>query len=182
MYQWFVVSYRERGGKDMKRYRHWWIWLLVAGYIFLIFRNSMMVAEVSSGMSRKVTDYFLAHISRFGLYASDYSLIHHYIRKLAHFTEFAGLGFLVSLAMHICPLFPSRFLNFMLFLIAVPAGDETIQRFTEGRSFQYSDMVIDGGGFLAGAFFCYLIILVLLDVTGFLQRGKRKETVKKNRE
>ena len=175
MYQRFVVSYRERGKKDMKRWRHWWIWLLVAGYIYLIFRNSMMVAEVSSGMSLKVTDFFLRHLSRFGLYASDYSLVHHYIRKLAHFTEFAGLGFLVSLAMHICPLFPSRFLNFMLFLIAVPAMDETIQKFTDGRSFQYTDMMIDGCGFLFGAFLCYLIILVLLDITGFLQRGRKPE-------
>ena len=69
MYQRFVVSYRERGKKDMKRWRHWCIWLLVAGYIYLIFRNSMMVAEVSSGMSLKVTDFFLRRLSRFGLYA-----------------------------------------------------------------------------------------------------------------
>ncbi|MBR3344868.1 MAG: VanZ family protein [Solobacterium sp.] len=158
----------------MKRYRYWWIWILVCLYIYMIFRNSMMVAELSSKMSSGVTVWILNHISKFGLYASDFYTVHHYVRKLAHFTEFAGLGCLVSLAMHICPLMPSRFLNFVLFLIAIPAGDEVIQHFTEGRSMQFSDMAIDGSGFLFGAFLCYVLILVVLDITGNIQRGKKK--------
>ncbi len=154
----------------MKRYRHIWIWFIVAAYIGFIFHNSMMVAEVSEGMSLEVTNRLLRFISRYGIYASDFRLVHHHVRKLAHFTEFAGLGFLVSLAMHICPLFPSRFLNFTLFLIAVPAADELLQHFYEGRSTEIKDMIIDGGGFLSGALFCYVLILILLDVTGHLKR------------
>jgi VanZ family protein len=147
----------------MKPRKHWWIWLLVATYIWFIFSNSLMVADASSKLSTKVTWYLINHLQRFGLYA-DFYTFHHYVRKLAHFTEFAGLGFLVTLAMHICPLFKSRFLNFTLFLVAIPVADETIQHFVEGRSSEYFDMLIDGGGFLAGGFFCYVLILILLDI------------------
>lgn len=147
----------------MKPRKQWWIWLLVAGYIWFIFRNSLMVADLSEAASTKVTYWLANHLQRFGLYA-DFFTFHHYVRKFAHFAEFAGLGFLVTLAMHICPLFKSRFLNFVLFLVAIPVMDETIQRFVDGRSSQYTDMLIDGGGFLAGGFACYVLILIFLDL------------------
>ena len=149
----------------MKPRKQWWIWLLVAAYIWFIFSNSLMVAETSSALSTKVTYFLLNHMNRFGLYA-DFYTFHHYVRKLAHFSEFAGLGFLVTLAMHICPLFRSRFLNFTLFLVAVPVMDETIQQFVEGRNSEYFDMLIDGGGFLVGGFICYVMILILKDLFG----------------
>lgn len=150
---------------DIKPRKQWWIWLLVAAYIWFIFQNSLMVAETSSALSTKVTYFLLNHMNRFGLYA-DFHTFHHYVRKLAHFSEFAGLGFLVTLAMHVCPLFKSRFLNFTLFLVAVPVMDETIQQFVDGRSSEYFDMLIDGGGFLAGGFVCYVLILILKDLFG----------------
>ena len=154
----------------MKPRKHWWIWLVVGAYIWFIFSNSLMVAQASSSLSSKVTWYLANHLQRFGLYA-DFNMFHHYVRKLAHFCEFAGLGFLVTMAMHICPLFKSRFLNFTLFLIAVPVADETIQRFVDGRSSEMFDMLIDGGGFLAGGFVCYVFILILLDLFGEKRRN-----------
>ena len=48
----------------------------------------------------------------------------------------------------------------LLFLFAVPFADETIQRFYAGRSSQFSDMVIDASGFLAGGIFAFLCILI----------------------
>jgi VanZ family protein len=74
--------------------------------------------------------------------------------------------------MHICPLFKSRFLNFTLFLLAVPAIDETIQQYVDGRSSQYFDMLIDGGGFLFGGFVCYVLVLIIRDL---LFRRKKQE-------
>ncbi len=148
----------------MKRYRHFWIWIVVGGYIWLIFRNSMMIADASNTMSLDVMQYLLQFVQKFGLYAGDYSLFHHWVRKLAHFTEFAGLGFLVSLAIQICPLLPSRFLNFALFLTAIPFADEYIQQYFDGRSCQLSDMIIDGAGFIAGALLCYILALIIRDL------------------
>lgn len=149
----------------MKPRKHWWIWLLVAGYIWFIFHNSLMVARASSALSTKVTWVLINYIQRFGLY-TDFNTFHHFVRKLAHFSEFAGLGFLVTLAMTVCPLFKSRFLNFTLFLVAIPLADETIQRYVDGRVSQYFDMLIDGSGFLFGGFVCYVLILILRDLFG----------------
>ena len=147
----------------MKPRRHWWVWIIVGLYIWMIFRNSLMIAEASDAASSKVTYALIHYLQHFGLYA-DFHTFHHYVRKLAHFAEFAGLGFLVTLAMHICPLFKSRFLNFTLFLIAIPAADETIQQFVDGRSSQYFDMLIDGSGILFGGFVCYVLILIFNDL------------------
>ncbi len=155
----------------MKPRRHWWVWIVVGLYIWMIFRNSLMIADTSAALSTKVASRLLGILNRYGFYC-DFYRFHHYVRKLAHFTEFAGLGFLVTWAMHLCPLFKSRFLNFVLFLIAIPAIDETIQRFVEGRSSEYFDMVIDGGGFLFGGFACYVLILIIRDL--FFRR-KEKE-------
>ena len=155
----------------LHRWRHVWVWLLVAGYIFLIFRNSMMIAEVSDGLSSKVAYYLMNILQRFGMY-TDFDIFHHYVRKLAHFTEFAGLGFLVGWAMHMCPLLPSRFLNFTLFLLLIPFSDEMLQRFVEGRSSQFSDMLIDGSGILFGGFVIYVLILIWNDLFHH-QKNKR---------
>ena len=32
----------------MKPRRNWWVWIFVALYIWMIFRNSMMIADASS--------------------------------------------------------------------------------------------------------------------------------------
>lgn len=150
--------------RHMKPRKHWWVWILVGLYIYMIFHNSMMVASASESLSLKVTHFFAAHIERFGLYVSDISTLNHYVRKAAHFTEFAGLGFLVTIAMHICPLFHSRFLNFALFLFAVPFADETIQRYVPGRGPSGWDMLIDGSGFLCGGLSAYILVLIIKDL------------------
>ena len=154
----------------MKPRKHWWVWIIVLLYIYFIFSNSMKVAEVSNQASIKVTWFIVHLLERIGIYA-NFSVFHGFVRKLAHFSEFAGLGFLVTLALSICPLFNSRFLNFLLFLIAIPVADETIQRYFAGRSSQLADMIIDGSGFLSGGILGYLFVLVIKDL---FQRHKTK--------
>ncbi|MBR2770020.1 MAG: VanZ family protein [Solobacterium sp.] len=154
----------------MKPRKHWWVWIIVLLYIYFIFSNSMKVAEASNQASIKVTWFIVHLLERIGIYA-NFSVFHGFVRKLAHFSEFAGLGFLVTLALSICPLFNSRFLNFLLFLIAIPVADETIQRYFAGRSSQLADMIIDGSGFLSGGILGYLFVLVIKDL---FQRHKTK--------
>ncbi len=147
----------------MKPRKHWWIWIVVLLYIYFIFSNSMQVAEASNALSRKVTLWIVNHLQTIGLYC-DFNVFHGFVRKLAHFSEFAGLGFLVTLALAVCPLFNSAALNFLLFLIAIPVADETLQRFIAGRSSQMKDMIIDGSGFLLGGLLGYLFVLVIKDL------------------
>ena len=146
-----------------KTRKHWWVWLIVFAYIGWIFSNSMMVAEASQEMSHTFTYRLLAIVNRYGFWV-DFDLFHHYVRKLAHFAEFSGLGFLVALALCICPLFRWRFINFALFLFLIPVADETIQTMVAGRSSEVFDMFIDGGGILFGGFCGYVLILILCDL------------------
>lgn len=84
------------------------------------------------------------------------------VRKTAHFTEYAVLGFLLA------SVFSSFYLkqknSFILsFLIgsAYAVSDEIHQRFVPGRSCQIKDMVIDSLGVMCGILFLLLIIYLL---------------------
>ncbi len=147
-----------------RKRKHRWVWLLVFAYIGFIFHNSLMDGTASSAWSMAVTRWIAAFMNRFGFGVSSYSLLHHTVRKLAHFTEFAGLGFLVGLAMTVSPLFRWRWLNFLLFLFAVPFSDEMIQRYVSGRVSQMLDMGIDCLGFLFGGLLIYILFLILKDL------------------
>lgn len=152
--------------------KQWWIWLFVIAYIAFIFHNSMMVAEASDQMSMGIASKILAFLQTHGI-TIDFYKFHYYLRKFAHFTEFAGLGFFVGLAAYLAPFLRSSFLNFLLFLVAIPASDEFIQRFVDGRSSQVSDMYIDGVGYLFGG----LCSLILISLCYFLFRKKEKQPV-----
>ncbi len=81
-----------------------------------------------------------------------------YVRKLAHFTEFAVLGILVARARSLY--YPSMQKRCALALapcgLAVGFLDETLQIFT-GRGPMIADVWIDGAGFLLG----YLVVTLL---------------------
>ena len=148
----------------MKRYKNIWIWLIVIAYIGFIFHNSLAVAVVSENASMRVSEILLRLLTHFSLYTNDINLFNHYVRKLAHFSEFALLGFLVGIAMNVCPIFKHKCLNFILFLIAIPFTDEMIQNFSEGRSPQFTDMLIDASGYLFGGLVIYIIFLIIKDI------------------
>lgn len=149
---------------NMKRYKHIWIWLLVLAYIGFIFHNSMTVAVVSETASLKVSEYLLKIFNHFSLYTNDITVFNHYVRKLAHFSEFALLGFLVGIALHFCPLFKHKSLNFIFFMILIPFTDEMLQNFYDGRSAQFSDMLIDASGYIFGGLVIYIIFLIIYDI------------------
>ena len=92
------------------------------------------------------------------------------VRKAAHFTEYAALGFLLS---SVCMSFyvklklliPISFLTGSLYAVS----DEIHQYFVPGRSCQLSDMILDSSGVLAGILF----LLILVSAFRFIQ--KRRE-------
>lgn len=78
-------------------------------------------------------------------------LTEHLVRKAAHFTEYAGLGFLLAMntGAGIAPVFCHLKQN-LTAAIFMPFIDETIQLFVEGRSGQISDVWLDMAGIFAG--------------------------------
>ena len=143
--------------------RRYLIWLLTAVYIGFIFHFSAMKAVSSQTLSEGFSWRILQKLSVFGLYG-DVVRFDPWVRKAAHFAEFALLGFFVGISVRTAPFIRPRFLNFLLFMIAVPVTDETIQKFTEGRACMVSDMVLDACGFLFGGFLAYLFVLVIIDL------------------
>lgn len=140
--------------------KHLWLWLIVFAYTYFIFSNSMKVADASNEMSYALTYKLMALLERINIIV-EFHPFHHLVRKTAHFVEFAGLGILLTLAIHFAPLFKPKILNFVLFLVVIPFTDEMIQNFYAGRSAQFSDMLLDGAGILFGGAITYLFILII---------------------
>lgn len=126
--------------------------------MIFIFKMSAMEAEESSQLSTSV-GYTVGEIVVEGFnempdaeqqqYVDG---IEHPLRKLAHFSEFAALGFLLLLDVVAF----TKFSEFKRFLIAVimgliyAASDELHQTLVSGRSCEFKDVMIDVSGVITG--------------------------------
>lgn len=129
-------------------------WVLVAAVMIFIFLMSSANAETSSDISNSL---LMRIIELTGLDISS-----HFIRKAAHFSEFAALSFLLSNAVF------ATFNTKKATLIAFPLAclyavtDELHQLFSDGRACSVKDMLIDSSGALLGAIIFSLIILIYI--------------------
>lgn len=143
--------------KNTLKQNIWWI--IVFLYIAWIFSNSLSDGTLSSAESGTVTRFLLGILHNFGITVS-YDLFHHFVRKLAHFSEYALLGLLTCVAIKHKPLINNRKLNWLLFGVIPPLLDETIQLFVPGRCGALKDSLLDMSGFLSGSlffWFCFFI-------------------------
>lgn len=128
----------------MKRDR-WYILLfsvLAVLLIGFIFHNSMQDADTSHSRSSHV----LALLSTFVPFLTE-----HIVRKLAHFCEYAALGWdLYALSVYVRRYVHSRLILFLVFCASIPCVDEFIQLFSDGRSAAFSDVCLDWSGMLFG--------------------------------
>lgn len=127
-------------------------WVFVFLYIAWIFSNSLSEGTLSSAESGTVTRFLLGILGKFGI-TLPYDLFHHFVRKLAHFSEYALLGLLTCIAIQKKPLMKSPKVNWLLLGILPPLLDETIQLFVPGRSGALKDSLLDMSGFLFGSLF-----------------------------
>ncbi len=92
----------------------------------------------------------------------DGETFHHYIRKAAHFSEYAALGFCMSgffrnLVWKRKPLHIPAAVAGCAFVAAV---DESIQLFTDGRGARVSDVLLDISGAVFGLAVLSLLIIL----------------------
>ena len=122
---------------------------LVCLTVCFIFSNSLKDGEASNRQSGIVMELLRSIFDPSGTIEED--TFHYFVRKGAHFTEFALLGFSLWLLMLslrekfgiFCP-------GVMLFAaLATAVADEFIQSFT-GRTSSVTDVLIDLSGALAG--------------------------------
>ncbi|MBQ3126979.1 MAG: VanZ family protein [Clostridia bacterium] len=127
--------------------------VLLLFVLIFIFGNSLQTAPESTAISDRVLDWLSPLL---GDTACTEEQLSHILRKLAHFCEFALLG--------LCLCFTAQAFSIPRFrLCAVGIGllcagaDEFLQRFIEGRSSQFSDVMIDSAGVLFGLFLCFAL-------------------------
>lgn len=152
--------------------------LLVLLYIMIFFFSSEN-AEQSSDISVRVTKALLQIYYKImgggeGP-AVEYTVssTEGLIRKLAHFTEYAGVGFLSYSMVAAWHGTVWKGQLFVVVQLIVSAGlDEFHQYFVPGRNAAFTDVLIDTAGGIAG-------IAVVLAGTFLWKRKKQKKLVKK---
>lgn len=140
------------------RFWRFFYFALLLLWIAFIFSNSLRNATVSGAQSsallsdlNRMLDWL--HIPAF-LHPT-----HHFIRKCAHFIEYAVLGILTYGAV-----LQSRYTEFwgcipaVWFSFSIACTDEFLQHFSAGRSPQLSDALLDGAGAWTGILLLYLLV------------------------
>ena len=134
---------------DKKKAFRYVMLCLAGGVMILIFVFSSQTASVS----RNVSAFFTEHIF------SAWGLTERFVRKLAHFTEFAVLGAFAMLFISTFDI--KRFACALISLTlcaAYAAADEFHQLFVRGRSGQISDVLLDICGAVLGVLVVYLTL------------------------
>ncbi len=130
---------------------------LVACILF-IFHNSLQNGAASSQWSRAVTDFINRLLAGIQLAPIPEAVV----RKLAHFCEFALLGFLLMLCLRV---YTARFVRHvswpLLGGMTTALCDETLQYLSAGRAPSVKDVWIDTAGVVAGLFAALLLLLVV---------------------
>ena len=124
-------------------------------WVGIIFSFSLQPADTSSQLSGGILHWLLEKILPWvaggieKLPEETVEVLHFLVRKAGHFTEYMILGILSMLTLsqwgnkH-------RKIAGLLFCVIVASTDETIQLFVEGRSGQFSDVVLDSVGAMTG--------------------------------
>lgn len=88
------------------------------------------------------------------------------VRKLAHFTEYAVLGALLTVSLAFSSektsLTRKKFAAAVIIGWLYAASDELHQKFVSGRAGMFTDVLIDGSGALAGCAAAALIVTLVL--------------------
>lgn len=139
----------------------------LAWTVFIIWQSTNNAAE-STEKSNTIVEAIKKIAEALGINITNKDMLPHYIRKCAHFVEFGilgGMSFLTAKAFKLKPL--------VLFTVAIgycsltALTDEYIQKFSEGRSGQISDVLLD----IFGALF---FILVLFTITAIHKKHKKE--------
>lgn len=139
--------------------------VLATAYACWIFSNSLKTAAQSTVASNRVQRLVQGVCDAiFGDGKVFVSSL--FIRKTAHFCEFALLGFLVFFTVYVYVFRKKQALFYCLFVAAgsallVGAIDEILQIFTEGRGPSPWDTLLDFSGGVAGDFFALIIYFLV---------------------
>lgn len=140
--------------------KRWLPLILVCACLAFIWGNSMLPGEESGNLSRGVLAWL---VSTFPFLTG---MGEHLLRKLGHFSEFAGLGFFLTwIAVSWGTKGIYRFTMPLLCGVLAAAVDETIQIYTPDRGSSLTDVWIDTAGATTGIL-VFLVFLALITWKG----------------
>ena len=135
-------------------------WNIILGLLVLltlafIWGNSLLPRTESQELSRSLLAEICAALENVGLHLDPQN--DHWLRKLAHFSEFGLLG------VELCALLflnrrarPQGFVNCAFAGLAAAVTDEALQ-LVSNRGSQVQDVLLDFAGFLTGLLLCGLL-------------------------
>ena len=132
----------------------------------VIFAMSLRPADASNQLSMGTLKRLLAVLGLDDLPAAQWDVLHHLLRKCAHFAEYFLLGVLWFGRFRAAAM-PQAWGKAWWIATMTAAADESLQRFVEGRSGQLSDILLDSAGALTG---------ILLMLYACAAAGKRHKT------
>jgi len=149
------------------------ITLLFFACILFIWHNSMEDAAESSERSGKVTEVINAILEQSGKEA----VTEHFVRKLAHFSEYGMEGVLTVLLFVVYCLKLTKYRKeIVLTGLLTAVIDESIQFFSAGRAPGIGDVGIDMAGFFCGALFMAAAYRLTGKAKTWLRNRNRKKS------
>ena len=154
--------------KKCAEYR--WVWLLVAAAtVGFIWQQSTLPPADSAEVSNAVGGVLATLLG--GAESPLARFVSRFVRKIAHFTEFAILGLECEAYLLGRHLHGTTALE-LGFGLLVAAADESIQLFTE-RGAAFTDVLLDFSGFLAAVILLRLAFFLKTVVTNKRKGGSR---------
>ena len=132
--------------------------MLTLIWTFVIFAQSAKNGEESTEDTNKVMEIIEEVADAIGV---DAEVSTHLVRKAAHFGEYMILGILGALLTAVVG-GGWRCIGAFLYAVSVAFCDEfAVQRFSEGRAPQLTDVLIDSAGALTGIVFVVAILCLI---------------------
>jgi len=130
-------------------------------------QNAEISGNLSDGITYRIACIFVRDFKTFSLEKQTEIVegMHFYVRKAAHFSEYALLGVLAYLnASQYIRTTAKRFIAALPFCLVYAASDEFHQLFTDGRYGSPVDVMIDFSGSVTGIFLTFLISSIVLKI------------------
>lgn len=144
----------------MKRIRVFFDWFLVIFLMICIFYFSNQESVVSSGTSNGITRVIFDFFNLDEIFV--FKTFHALVRKVAHFSIYGVLGFLLYNALYnsLKNNFVEILILAIVFVFLYAISDEFHQLFVAGRSGEIRDVFIDTSGGSLGAFVYYFYLKI----------------------
>ena len=136
---------------------------ILAAVLCFIWGNSLLDGGASRKLSLVVTEFIRPIYKFFINKSATDSALHAFVRKAAHFLEFAAISAVASLLLwKLRGGHPVQNLIYVLFgSLSIAVADEYIQYFSPGRSSSVRDVVIDFAGAAVGALIVFGVVFLI---------------------